>query len=233
MAAHVKSHESVVYNEFDANAAAWLRELVSQDLINPGAVDSRSILEVTADDLRGRTQVHLFAGIGVWSYAARLAGWPDDRPLWTASCPCFPEGTLVLTRQGYVGIEDVKVGDEVLTHRARWRRVSHTGSEVSETVTVKGQGHFGIQCTPGHPFLVGQDEWARAEDLTGKRWATIASVPQTEIPKPASSKLGYFYDRTVNGFRVKGEKDGKNVYIGVFATEEESASVRCVRVTYC
>jgi hypothetical protein len=26
----------------------------------------------------------------VWSYALRLAGWPDDRPVWTGSCPCGP-----------------------------------------------------------------------------------------------------------------------------------------------
>ena len=32
----------------------------------------------------------LFAGIGVWSHSLRLAGWPDDRPVWTGSCPCQP-----------------------------------------------------------------------------------------------------------------------------------------------
>lgn len=26
----------------------------------------------------------------MWSYALRLAGWPDDRPVWTGSCPCQP-----------------------------------------------------------------------------------------------------------------------------------------------
>src|SRR5690606_18093948 len=26
----------------------------------------------------------------VWSYALRKAGWPDDRPVWTGSCPCPP-----------------------------------------------------------------------------------------------------------------------------------------------
>ncbi|MCL2649049.1 MAG: DNA cytosine methyltransferase [Phycisphaerales bacterium] len=41
-------------------------------------------------DLREFTQVHLFAGIGGWSHALRLAGWPDDRPVWTGSCPCQP-----------------------------------------------------------------------------------------------------------------------------------------------
>ncbi|WP_240049390.1 DNA cytosine methyltransferase [Burkholderia thailandensis] len=42
------------------------------------------------DDLRGYAQCHFFAGVGVWSYALRRAGWPDDRPVWTGSCPCQP-----------------------------------------------------------------------------------------------------------------------------------------------
>ena len=45
------------------------------------------------DDLRGFTQCHFFAGLGGWAYAARLAGWPDDRPLWTGSAPCQPFST--------------------------------------------------------------------------------------------------------------------------------------------
>lgn len=78
------------YNEFDPGAAAWLRELIRRGLIADGEVDERSILDVTADDLRGFTQCHFFAGIGGWSYALRLAGWPDDRPVWTGSPPCQP-----------------------------------------------------------------------------------------------------------------------------------------------
>lgn len=78
------------YNEFDPFAAAWLRELIKEGLIADGEVDERSIADVRADDLRGFTQCHFFAGIGGWSYALRLAGWPDDRPVWTGSCPCQP-----------------------------------------------------------------------------------------------------------------------------------------------
>jgi DNA (cytosine-5)-methyltransferase 1 len=76
------------YNENDHFAAAWLRELVAANLICRGDVDERSITEVTADDLKGYTQHHFFAGIGVWSYALRQAGWPDDLAVWTGSCPC-------------------------------------------------------------------------------------------------------------------------------------------------
>ena len=78
------------YNEFDPYAAEWLRNLINRGLIADGEVDGRSIVDVRADDLRSFTQCHFFAGIGVWSHALRLAGWPDDRPVWTGSCPCQP-----------------------------------------------------------------------------------------------------------------------------------------------
>jgi DNA (cytosine-5)-methyltransferase 1 len=78
------------YNEIDPRAAAWLRELIRRDIIAKGEVDERSIKDVTAADLRGFTQCHFFAGIGVWSYALRRAGWSDARPVWTGSCPCQP-----------------------------------------------------------------------------------------------------------------------------------------------
>lgn len=78
------------YNEIDPFAAAWLQNLIDAGYIAPGVVDTRSIEEVTANDLKGFTQCHFFAGIGTWSYALRCAGWPDSRPVWTGSCPCQP-----------------------------------------------------------------------------------------------------------------------------------------------
>ncbi|MEM8149780.1 DNA cytosine methyltransferase, partial [Morganella morganii] len=78
------------YNEIDPFAAQWLRNLIAAGHIAPGVVDERSIEDVTPDDLRGFTQCHFFAGVGVWSLALRRAGWPDDKPVWTGSCPCQP-----------------------------------------------------------------------------------------------------------------------------------------------
>jgi DNA (cytosine-5)-methyltransferase 1 len=78
------------YNEFDPYAAEWLRNLIREGLIAPGDVDERSIVEVHPDDLRGYTQCHFFAGIGGWSLALRMAGWSDERAVWTGSCPCQP-----------------------------------------------------------------------------------------------------------------------------------------------
>lgn len=78
------------YNEWDKGAAAWLRELIKQGQIPFGVVDERSITEVKPEDLDGFTQCHFFAGTGGWPLALRLAGVPEDAPLWTGSPPCQP-----------------------------------------------------------------------------------------------------------------------------------------------
>lgn len=78
------------YNEWDKGAAAWLRELIKQGHIPFGVVDERSITEVRPEDLDWFTQCHFFAGIGGWPLALRLAGVPEDAPLWTGSPPCQP-----------------------------------------------------------------------------------------------------------------------------------------------
>jgi DNA (cytosine-5)-methyltransferase 1 len=78
------------YNEIEPYPARWMRNLIDAGHIAPGTVDERSILEVKPDELTRYTQCHFFAGIAGWSYALRLAGWPDDRPVWTGSCPCQP-----------------------------------------------------------------------------------------------------------------------------------------------
>lgn len=78
------------YNEIDPYAAQWLRNLIAAGHIAPGVVDERSIEDISPDELSEFTQCHFFAGVGAWSLALRRAGWPDDRPVWTGSCPCQP-----------------------------------------------------------------------------------------------------------------------------------------------
>ena len=80
----------VYYNEFDRKKAAWLRELIKAGAIANGEVDERSICDVQPADVIRFTQCQFFAGIGIWSYALRQAGWSDDKPVWTFSCPCQP-----------------------------------------------------------------------------------------------------------------------------------------------
>jgi hypothetical protein len=84
----------VYYNELDPYAAQWLRNLIAAGHIAPGDVDERSIEDVRPDDLVGYGQCHFFAGIGGWSRALRLAGIPDDYPVWTGSPHASPIPSL-------------------------------------------------------------------------------------------------------------------------------------------
>lgn len=79
-----------IYNEIEPYAAEWLQNLIAQGNIANGRVDTRSVADLLPDDVAGAGQRHFFAGIGVWSLALRLAGWPDDLAVWTGSCPCQP-----------------------------------------------------------------------------------------------------------------------------------------------
>ena len=78
------------HNEIDPYAAQWTRNLMKKGLIPDGFVDERDIRDVQPMDLWGFTRCHFFSGIAGWAYALRLAGVPDDFPLWTGSCPCQP-----------------------------------------------------------------------------------------------------------------------------------------------
>lgn len=117
----------------------------------------------------------------------------------TFGSPCFPAGTLVLTDKGYVGIENVKVGDRCLTHAGNWEIVTAVGHKEAPTVKLKGS-HYGIVATYNHPFYSAIQEsvwngngydrtlscvgaWAPAAKMCGKRWAVPNNISGLEIPK--------------------------------------------------
>lgn len=64
-----------------------------QGSIPSGIIDPRSIEKVDYTKLNKYKQCHFFAGIGGWLEALRLAEWPEDRQVWTGSCPCQPYST--------------------------------------------------------------------------------------------------------------------------------------------
>lgn len=78
------------YNEIDPYCCKVLRARIADGSLPPGDVDDRDIREVSADDCRGYDQIHLFAGIGGFGYAARLAGVSDGFGILTGGFPCQP-----------------------------------------------------------------------------------------------------------------------------------------------
>ena len=96
---------------------------------------------------------------------------------------CLAEGTLVLTKRGYVPIETVKIGDETLSHTGSWKKIvalAKTG-ENRETVRVNAQGVPNLICTPNHNI------WSRERKL-GTRAKILTSVPQWNEAKDLLGK---------------------------------------------
>lgn len=96
--------------------------------------------------------------------------------------PCFASGTSILTSNGYKNIEDVSVGDYVLTHKNRFMPVCNIGGEKNKHIyLLKVQGSLPIFCTDYHPFYV----------KTSKSSAPI-KLPLKDIKK------GYYVGSNIN-----------------------------------
>lgn len=61
--------------------------------------------------------------------------------------PCFAAGTKVLTDIGYKNIEDIRVGDKVVTHNNRYMPVLAVGHKKAMTYTLKAQGFIDVIAT--------------------------------------------------------------------------------------
>lgn len=161
------------YNEFDPKAAAWLRELIKRGSIADGEVDERSILEVQPKDLAGFTQCHFFAGIGGWSYALRLAGWPDDQPVWTGSPPCQPFSSA----GQHKGKEDERHLAPHFAHLVDAGRPPILFGEQVASAAV-----FGKVARKAGGTVEGTPEWAWFDDLQDRLEAAHYAVGVSDIP---------------------------------------------------
>jgi hypothetical protein len=98
---------------------------------------------------------------------------------------CLAAGSLVLTRDGYTPIEEVKVGDQVLTHAGRWRRVlAKTFNGTRPVVQVRAQGVPALRLTPDHRL------WARTARPPGR--SHQRRIPDPPDWMPAADTVGAY-----------------------------------------
>ena len=137
-----------------------MRVDAGQTLIPVGHVDERSIEDVKPSELVGYRQCHFFAGIGGWAYALRLAGWPDDREVWTGSCPCQP-------------FSAAGKGAGFADERHLWPAFFHL------IRTVCPQQIFGEQVANALPWTLFKQTWKqKATPSERLLWAHTASAPR-------------------------------------------------------
>jgi DNA (cytosine-5)-methyltransferase 1 len=128
---------------------------------------------------------------------------------------CFPEYTAVLSKRGIVEIGDLVVGDEVWTHNARWKPVTHISRRRADTVRVIGYGNSIIEPTENHEFYARQyapkitksgkygrhesrllqPEWVRADRLADKNLESTYTEQNSGYAWATPSELPRYWQR--------------------------------------
>ena len=129
---------------------------------------------------------------------------PNDVPdhdLFTYSFPCFTGDTLVLTDSGYKRIDEINIGDTVLTHTNQYKKVTNVFNQgVKDIVNVKGMAIHNIKTTENHKFLTRErykswnndrrsydrlfhePQWVEAKDLTKDHYLGLSINQNSEVP---------------------------------------------------
>lgn len=111
--------------------------------------------------------------------------------------PCFVAGTKVMTYDGLKNIEDVRVGDKVLTHKGRFRKVKEVMKKPTNKIAkVKTSNSGLIECTPNHPFytkeVIEKDfKWLSPDMFTEN--TNVCSVSDKEEYEETSFSVNELY----------------------------------------
>ena len=145
-------HECVGFCEFDKFATA---SYTSMHLLTQ---EQREFLDKMPLKQRQKEILKEEYRNGEW-YANDIrkvyAGDIPKADCWCFGFPCFVRGTYILTEKGYIPIENVSVGDRVLTHKGRWKTVTSVMQRDNARIwNVNGFGILPTGTTAEHPYYV-------------------------------------------------------------------------------
>lgn len=120
----------------------------------------------------------------------------------TGGSPCFVAGTLIQTDIGLIPIEEVKVGDKVLTHTNTYKKVEKTGGKKSDSIIkIKMMGSPDITTTENHPFYVRKSkrDYSHYIDNDGqKKRHNNKGMMKPEWMPAEELKKGYYVGFSIN-----------------------------------
>ena len=115
--------------------------------------------------------------------------------------PCFTEETLVLTKEGYKELKNIKIGDKVLNHMNTYSEVSDFMNQGEKTIwKLKGMCFDEINTTENHLFFIRtkyykynsqirknerkftQPQWKRCDELTKNDYVGVAINQESKLP---------------------------------------------------
>lgn len=146
--------------------------------------------------------------------------------------PCFIAGTKVITDNGYVPIEKIKIGEKVLTHTRQFKKVLCTGSEKKETIILSAQGIKNTETTYNHPYYVkklskiwnnnkriyercfSEPNWIPAGQLTKNHFVGLPIILEEHNPRNLTEEDCWLIGRYIadGHIRKSKRKNRKNSY---------------------
>lgn len=100
---------------------------------------------------------------------------------------CFPKGTKIISNLSAVSIENIGLGQKVLTYDGTFQKVVKKFKRYYEgrLIKIKVLGTLGLSATPNHPFLVVNPtdnvfSWKKAEELKIRDYLFVPTLSQEE-----------------------------------------------------
>lgn len=90
--------------------------------------------------------------------------------------PCFVAGTSVASSPIAKPIENIQVGDMVLSHDGTYNEVTDVGGYENDTFEITAQGVYTIETTEEHPFLISVK--SKTHDNKSRKYMSSFSVPE-------------------------------------------------------
>lgn len=214
-------HECVGFCEFDKFATA---SYTSMHLLTQ---EQREFLDKMPLKQRQKEILKEEYRNGEW-YANDIrrvyAGDIPKADCWCFGFPCFVRGTYILTEKGYIPIENVSVGDRVLTHKGRWKAVTSVMQRDNARIwNVNGFGILPTGTTAEHPYYVTRVsepiEFKPVKGLNDSYYSTM--VLPDEEPNKYSKEIWWIIGRYIaDGWRVRRQDRPRGGRI-VFAVSDK------------
>lgn len=123
--------------------------------------------------------------------------------------PCVPAGSKIKTDNGYKAIEDIEIGDMVLTHKNRYRPVSRLYERQSSHIYhIKFNGGDTLDITGNHPVYTYRDNefmFVRTDELTINDYVCI-NINQQQKQLEYSDDILWLLGRTLaDGYYCKAK----------------------------
>jgi len=105
---------------------------------------------------------------------------------------------------GYKDIENIVVGDMVLTHKNRFMPVLRVGGKVENTFTLKAQGFIDVVCTENHPFYARKKMFEYYTQSNGNRSRRMV-LGEAEWIEAGNLNLSYYVCSNIQNSESKND----------------------------